>query len=184
MINLIPNEEKKKMARGFYLRFWAVFFFMLGTCSLLAAFAISPSYLLASFREKLINESLAVQKNDPLPEVNQRALLVAEDLNSKLNIIDQARKKKFVVSERVISELVLNKMADIKIRQIFYEVTPAGEKRVKIQGTAPSRERLVVFRRALEDSLAWQKIDLPISNFVRGSNIEFTLTLTPLEHAE
>jgi hypothetical protein len=71
-------------------------------------------------------------------------------------------------------------MPDIKITQILYDNTVAkGDKKVNIQGTAPSRERLLIFRQALEGNPAFKKVDLPISNFVKGSNIQFSLSLTP-----
>lgn len=167
------------MRGDFYLRFFTVLFFMLGSAMVLVLFAISPSILVLLGREKVVNETLENQKNEPLPEVDQKVLSTAEEINSKLDIVASAKENKFIVSERVINELVLNKMADIKITGISYEASAQGERKVRINGSAPSRERLVLFRRALEDSLAFKQIDLPISNFVKGSNIEFSLTLVP-----
>ena len=40
-------------------------------------------------------------------------------------------------------------------------------------------ERLLLFRKALEDNTAFKKVDLPISNFVKGSNIQFDINLIP-----
>jgi hypothetical protein len=52
-----------------------------------------------------------------------------------------------------------------------------GEK-ISISGRASSREVLLSFRRTLEDNPAFSKVDLPISNFIKGSNIRFYITLT------
>ena len=179
MINLIPNEEKKKMTRGFYFRFLAVIFIMLGAFFLLFSVAVSPSFYLVSSRENLVNENIAAQLNEPMPETSLGTLSAAQDLEKKIGLTQTSIQNKFPVSEKVISEIVLHKMPDIKITQIFYEVTAAGEKKVTIKGNAPSRERLLLFRVALESSLAFETVDLPISNFVKGRNIEFSLNLTP-----
>ena len=67
----------------------------------------------------------------------------------------------------------------IKISQISFKDTGLDVKEVNISGTAPSRERLSLFRRALEGDPLFKKVDLPISNFIKGSNIRFSLSLTP-----
>jgi Tfp pilus assembly protein PilN len=167
------------MARDFYLRFLAVFFIILGCSFSLIIFTIFPSYFLAVSRGNLIDSGLETQQSEPIPEVDQKTLATAAAINQKLDLIEQTQQKKFLVSQKVISELVLQKMSDIKISQIFYEDTPVNGKKISIRGTAPSRERLLLFRLALEDSLSFQKVDLPISNFVKGSNIEFSLDLIP-----
>lgn len=167
------------MVRDFYLRFVAVLFSAFGFSFLLVLFAMSPSYFLANFQEKLINDSLAKQQNEPVPAASQQALEITRVLDQKLAILDKAKQEKFIVSEKIFNVLVLYKMPDIKITQIFYENTAAGEKKVLIRGSAPSRERLLLFRLALEDSLSFQKVDLPISNFVKGANIEFSINLIP-----
>ena len=70
-------------------------------------------------------------------------------------------------------------MSDIQITRIAFENSPVSGKQVDLSGLAPSRERLLLFRQALENDTAFQKVDLPISNFVKGSNIQFSLSLTP-----
>ena len=179
MINLIPNEEKKIMTKDFFFRLAVVFFTVLGFSFWLVLFAVSPSYFLISFKENIINDNLKRQVNEPIPEVSQQTLALVEDLNFKFNFFENISNNKFVVSEKIINEIVLQKMSDIKITQISYENTVTTGKKISIRGTAPSRERLLKFRLALEDNIAFQKVDLPISNFVKGSNIQFFLTLIP-----
>jgi hypothetical protein len=179
MINLIPNQEKKKKVKDFYFRLIVVFFMALGFSILIASISILPSYFLSSVNKNLINLKLEIQKNEPVPLIDQNSLTTMEDLNKKLNLIENAEKNQYLVSQRVINGIVLQKMSDIKINQISYEANLSGDKKISIRGIAPSRERLLLFRRALEDDVTFEKIDLPISNFVKGSNIEFYLNLTP-----
>jgi len=86
---------------------------------------------------------------------------------------------KFVVSTKVINGIILKKMPDIKITSISYEDNEAKGKILSVRGSAPSRDRLLLFRLALEKDINFQKIDLPISNFIKGTDIQFNLTLIP-----
>ena len=70
-------------------------------------------------------------------------------------------------------------MSSIKITEILYQNDPQTGERINISGKAPNREVLLLFRRILEDNTAFSKVDLPISNFVKGSNIKFYLNLIP-----
>jgi len=70
-------------------------------------------------------------------------------------------------------------MFNIKITDISYENDSLNGKKISIQGTAPSREVLLSFRQAFENDNTFKQVDLPISNFVKGSNIQFYLSLIP-----
>lgn len=179
MINLIPKEEKKRMTIGFYYKLAVLFLMMLDFCILIAFICILPSYFISSIKETLINTKLENQKNEPLPLFDQQTLAAIKDINSKLNLVENSEKNKFLLSEKVINTILLKKRFDIKITQILYENSPIQGKKVSIIGTAPSREVLLLFRQALEDGPTFKNIDLPISNFVKGSNIQFYLSLIP-----
>ena len=179
MINLIPNQEKKKKVKDFYFRLTVVFFTILGFSFLIGSIAILPSYFLSYVKKNLNDTKLEIQKQESVPPVDQENLTIVQDLDSKLNVVENADKNGHVVSREVISEIVLQKMSDISITQITYENTSPGNQKISIRGTAPNRERLLLFRQALEDNTAFEKVDLPISNFVKESNIEFYLSLIP-----
>jgi hypothetical protein len=179
MINLIPKEEKKKMTTDFRYRLATLFFATLDFCLLVAVIAILPAYLNSSINNSSIATQLETQKNKPLPVLGEQSLSIIKDMNSKIITVENAEKNKFPVSTKVINAILINKRADIKITQIVYENDPAAGKKIKITGTAPSREVLLLFREALERSPSFKSVDLPISNFIKGANIEFYLSAVP-----
>jgi len=179
MINLIPNEEKKRKVRDFYLRLLVVFFVVLSVPILIAAVGILPSYFLSSVKKDLINNKLEKQQKEPIPPLDQKTLDTVEDVNNKLSLVEKNKANKYIVSQKIINEIISEKIPDIKITEILYQNDPIKGKTVKVNGSAKSREQLLLFRRALEDNTAFQKVDLPISNFVKGSNIQFYLNLIP-----
>ena len=182
MINLIPNKEKKEMVKGFYFRL-VVLFLVAGSISIVIAFvAILPAYFFSSAKSNLINTKLEAQKLEPVPLPDQETLAVIKDLDKKLDLIEQAESSRFVVSEKVVNAIILKKTPAIKITDISYQKDKKNDLskgKISVQGTAPSREILLLFRRALEDDVNFKNVDLPISNFVKGSDIQFYLSLIP-----
>lgn len=180
MINLIPNQEKKKMARDFYYRLTVIFILMLSTVVFIAALALLPAYLLSNSKKNIALQRLELQKAETAPFFNEETREIIKQTNKKLDIIETAQNGKFPVSEKVISAVLKEKISSIKIVQISYENNTVEGKKIRISGTAPSRDVLLLFRKTLESSEAFKSVDLPISNFVKGSNIQFYMSLIPL----
>ena len=180
MINLIPNEEKKKMVKAFYYRLAVLLLAVLGTCAFIAFVSILPAYFASVTKNKLAESKLQAEKSEEALLPDEGTLKVVDDLKEKLNLIENRNKDKFIVSKKVVNSVILKKMESIKIDHISYENDPVASRKVSIQGNAPSREVLLMFRLALEEDGSFKDIDLPISNFVKGSNIKFNLTLTPV----
>ncbi len=181
MINLIPKEEKKAMIRGFYYRLVVLFFTVIAVSLFIAGLTRLPSFFLSSTKISIAEANLNTQKNEPVPVPDQEALAVMQDLNAKLSIIKAASLNKFSVSRDVLSAIFLKKGSSIKITDITYTSDSTNGSQVYLQGLAPSREVLLSFRQALEDDPMFKQVDLPISNFVKGSDIEFFLKLAPAQ---
>lgn len=178
MINLIPNINKKEMVKGFYFRLLVLFLVIMGVSFLIAFFAILPAYFLSSVKNRVADTKLEAQKNELAPAPDSKTLATIKDLNTKLSIIEKTQNNKFNVLEKVINTIILKKISGIKITGISYGDDLQKGKKISIQGSAPSREALILFRQKLEDDVAFKNVDLPISNFIKGSNIQFNLNLT------
>lgn len=179
MINLIPNQEKKEMTKAFYYRVVVLFLITIGASFLVLFVAILPAYFLSYSKKIIVNKKLEVQKNEPVPLIDQETLSVIKELDNKLDLIENAENNKFTVSQKVVNAIILKKMQSIKITDIFYENDLNKGKKISIQGIAPSREALLSFRLALESDTLFKQVNLPISNFIKGSNIKFYLSLVP-----
>jgi hypothetical protein len=179
MINLIPKEEQKIIAREFYLRLVVVFFALLSVVLFIALIALAPSYLLTLNKERIAVGRLEIQKSETMPQLDKDTVSLIKEIDSKMKLVENSEKNRFLVSESVINQIVADKMLDIKITRIsFEEDAVLGERKVSVYGVAPSRERLLLFRRALEENSSFSTVNLPVSNFIKGSNIEFYLSLT------
>ena len=179
MINLIPKEEKKIKVKDFYFRTTVVFFWVLGFSIFVSCATLLPAYFFSLEKKNFVNKKLEVEKNTITPQPDVKVLEIKEDLNKKLALIEKIKTDKYYVSQKIINEIISEKMSDIKINSIAYQNDLVKGKTININGTASSRDRLLLFRKNLEENTAFKKVDLPVSNFVKGSNIQFFLNLTP-----
>jgi hypothetical protein len=175
MINLIPNKEKKQMVQDFYYRLVAVVLATLGWAVLVGAIALVPAYVLSSVKKDVARVKTSNLSSVPAPTTDQSTLEAIQDLNSKISFIEKSEKSRFAPSVMAVDQVLLDKMPDIKITEISYEASLG--KKITLRGEAPSRERLLAFRQALEANRLFKKVDLPISNFVKESDIKFYLTI-------
>ncbi len=171
------------MMRGFYYRLAVLGLIMAGISFCILCVAIIPSYFLAATKDSIADSKLTAQKNDPVPVPDQQTLATIKDLNAKLAVVEKNEKNTFTVSSRVINDILLKKTPGVKITDISYEDASLSDasqgKKISIEGTAPSRDVLLSFRQALGDDANFKSVDLPISNFIKGSNIQFYLSVIP-----
>ncbi len=170
------------MKKNFYHRLIIVILLALGFVVLIASVALLPSFIISSSKESLTNEVSDINKTEELDEINQQKISAVSTLDSQLSLLEKTIPNTFSVSEKVINEILLKKSSSIKITQIFFEDNDVSGKTINIRGIAPNREILSLFHRALKDNPLFKKVDLPISNFVKGSNIQFYLSLIPYEN--
>ncbi len=167
------------MTKEFYFKLVSVVFIMTGSFFLIFSILLLPSYFMSSVNKKLINQKLGLQKNEILPVSYQNTLDSVRDLKSKINSVENSEKNKFVFSTQVMNEIILKKPAGIKIIGISYDNIEGSGKKVDVSGIAQSREALLFFGKVMQNDTMFSNVNLPISNFVKGSNISFNMDLTP-----
>ncbi len=179
MINLIPKEEKKKMVTEFYYRLLVLLFLMFSFAVFIGSVVLLPAYFYSVVKDEIINNKLTMQKNDPVPVSSQESLTEIKDMNDKLTLVENAEKNKFLISANVINNILAEKTSDIKIIQITYQNDPILGKKINLLGTASSRDALLSFEQTLQNDANFKNVNLPISSFVKQSNIQFDLSLSP-----
>lgn len=181
MINLIPNQEKKKMARDFYIKLVAVFYLVLGSAVFIASTSILPPYFLSSVNKNAVNDRLKLQENVPVPIVGEGTLNKVKELDKKLILVESLKDKHFLVSEKVINKIISLKAPEIRITKISYRNLEENGKTIILEGIAPTRKSLLSFNQVLKEDPFFKEVNLPISNFVKESDIIFSISLIPKE---
>ena len=171
------------MAKRFFWRILVMSFTVSALAIMIGSFALVPSHLLSSVKQRLITERLNLQSHMAVPEGSRDTLLISKELNHKFDLIDYARDNEFLVSQEIIKKIVSHKTNEIRITQIAFSEENTGVREASIRGNALTRDGLLFFSRSLESEPAFSNVNLPISNFIRGTNIQFFITLTPASSA-
>ena len=175
MINLLPLEEKKKV-RGEYLARLTIagLYFLAATLLigmvLLLSFYVSLRSKGTIARDQLDAFTLTEESNAKGYEE------IIKETNKKLAVL-QADDAKERVYDQVINTIISHR-GDIRITGVVYEKTKNGTILVRLAGVSPDRESLLAFTKVIEQKSPFSNVTVPVSNFVKERDIEFSMEIT------
>ncbi len=173
MINLLPQENRRKISREYKLRlFIIVLIFSLFTL-LFLAISMTPSLFLSFNKNKIAVETVYASYSDKTKSADsiEKILKETSDKIKAINI-DGGGKRIIEILDRIIAERET-------IKLVSFEISPAVEnaRRVTLSGDASNRNTLVGFERRLKESSEFFNINLPVSSLTKEININFSLSL-------
>jgi len=175
MINLLPKEQKKALKHEYEIRLFSVICLAVAILGIFATILILPSYFFSNSKEVLVEKSLEDFNRDN-PEIKVADLdKVYTDINSKLKTLDSSWPNDILIDE-TFKDLLSTVPKGITVTQFLYNENADGGKLFEIHGQASDREVLQSFKTVLEQDARFKDIVLPISNFVKKTNIDFVLS--------
>lgn len=183
MINLLPKEQKKKIVAEYKMRLVTVGAILLLSVIIISTIVITPFYFTTKATlarsESIFNNS----KNSPDLEIDSESMKVINNTENDLKLLFGYDKQK-LVSKDVIDIIVANKGNTISINSINYanSVDTKDEKAnsqmvVSVGGIAQNREELKSFVYRLMGVQSFTNVSVPISNYLKGVDLEFVITL-------
>ncbi|MEK7514509.1 MAG: hypothetical protein AAB587_01690 [Patescibacteria group bacterium] len=177
MFNLLPDSEKKKVYETYATRRLRLVLSFLLVGSIVAIFLIIPSILVSRTKEAEAQEqvhtlrsSLSLADADEVGKNISRAREAVDIL--KVDLTSPAVHALFL---SIISE----KGSDIKITGLLYTTSADKQKNaISITGIARTRDALLDFAKRLEAVESFSKVTLPISNFTKNKDINFSMGLS------
>lgn len=170
MFNLLLPSDKVALYREYMFR---VVIVALGAFLLVVAIGIVflfPSYIWLRINERAILE----KRTDTLKSsVSEEALSTIEEASAALATLST---KKQVSYRELIEGLVAKRGSGIKLDGLEYAFE-AGKLHLHISGVSRDRESLVAFSKAIGKDPAYMSVDVPISNFVKDRDIDFSLNI-------
>lgn len=175
MINILPEQQKSVLKKEYEYRRAVVFFGLVTFALVVSLILLFPSYFLTNMRAQ---------------EVSAQLEKVRTDLNSQLppgeivdGLISAARHaqdlKPFSQSLSIydLIKILESRPDSIKINQITFSDKAEVGPEISVSGLARDRESLIGFGRVLEERVEFESVDIPVSNFVKETNIEFSLRI-------
>jgi len=176
MINVLPLQEKNNLKKEYRVRLLSVvllFVFLLGVIS---TFLLMPAYIASTAKVDFLEQKLE-SFNVLHPEISTDDLSkIVGDINETLNLLKNGTPPRNV-SNDVLLQILKLRPENILLNQILYSEKPDKSGSVIIYGIAKDREALYSFKSVLESNTSIESVDLPISSFVKRTNINFNLTV-------
>jgi hypothetical protein len=173
MINILPENEKKNIDREYQFRKIAVILFAVLGLIIIAIVALLPSYILAIYKSKTAMLPIGVQDAVEKQVQFKRQL---DDAKVLIRVLKPETNSQ--VPSEVIQLLAKHKTESITINDISIEKKKGAELGVIVKGVAQTRDSLSRFTDALMKETTIAKVDVPVSNFAKDSNIAYSFTIT------
>jgi cell division ATPase FtsA len=180
VINILPYEEKKILRKEYWMRLFTMVLNLIALAGVVATLLLFPSYFLSKSKENLVESSLEAFNNQNPDLTNNNISEITGDINSKLETLDKAEAS-YQVNDKVLNNILSSRTSGITFSQILFnkKTTEAGSASIlEVYGTATSRDALRNFKTALDSNPSFSKVDLPISDFLEKSNLDFTISIT------
>ena len=177
MINLLPVEKKKQILLEYRMRLGVVVIVAISALTTASLILLIPSYLLSISKYNTATKNLAIL------EATQGGGLQEKEVNAQIGAMNKkiefflrgAGAQPFSPLE-IISKILKIKGSTIKIQSFVYSTNTQGRQLV-ITGKASSRDSLAEFVAALKEEPSFSRVELPISSYVKSSDIGFSLLI-------
>lgn len=176
MINLLPISGIKKIISEYRVRLVATALVMLAVTMLIAIVLLFPAYLLASHKRTVVLEDLSkIGDRDASSQELKDLEKNIKETDTTLDLLGE-KGQKFSISGDIIEKTSGFRTESIKITGIFYDKRDT-EGSLSLKGSATNRQSLTNFVEMLKKDTAYKDVSLPISDFVKDRNIDFTVMI-------
>lgn len=141
---------------------------------ILFGIALLPSYFLVFFQKEEVLRHMALSQQDPAQQKAKQVSANVADFQKKMRTAGAATASGRSVTV-LFSDILSAVPAAIAIRTLDYDSTTRV---ISFDGFAASRTDILELERALRANTRVAKVDSPLSNVIKESNISFTMRIT------
>lgn len=169
---LVPQYERLALRREYRLRAFIVLCFALSVAGVIGIVSLSPAFMSASIEEQAAQRDLlSIKKakdSSGLTAIQQK-VAYSQGL---LNILEQGSDRPRPSS---LIELLVGERGPVKINSIGVNQISSTTATISIGGIAPTRDSLLAFKSRLIAVNEGNKVDLPVSELAKSTNIQFSI---------
>lgn len=172
MLNLLPKEQKKKIIREYWFRFWIVAFALAFAGEIISLILLVPSYVTVKARTDILNSQSASLKAQSLTIESSNLDELVRKTNIYLDVLNSSSTPVGVIS--AIKNVVGTGGGAVQISGLFYTINN-GQQQIVVTGNAKSRQSLLDFAKKLKTQPGVISADLPVSDFAKAQDIDFSI---------
>ena len=167
---LLPLHERIILRREYHVRVTIVFLFMVCVATLIGIASLLPTYIDAKQLEKDILAKSVKGNEEQSADIKEFQKNVARSLS----LLDKS-KEPTTFSNVIYS--VISMRGALRFNNFAINKTGTTTYSIQIQGVAPNRTALLNFKTNFEGLGSDNKVDLPVSELAKSSNIQFSIQL-------
>lgn len=176
MFNLLPDSIKKKIKTEYRLRLLVIVLAFALFMQVSFLIFLFPSWLVSVYKEQeVLSQTETINKSPLFSDISSVTSIVTS-INAELNVINSALEYPRIVP--FVNTILSKKTRDIYINELIYTSTGKTTATIALSGISATRESLVAFVGSLKETESFSAVDLPISNFVKDRNIDFSLNIS------
>ena len=179
MVNLLPFKQKQKIKKEYKMRRAIVALLFVGVLFIVGIVFLVPQYVMLLNKQHNLKVSLDTIKHQGVEKHHTGLVDVISKTNAQIKSLTQ-NSVVFYGAYDVFREVLKKKNTSIKIFGLFYNFDN-NETRVSISGIAGDRKNLLAFTKKLESNKMFYGVELPISNFVKEQDIDFSILIKVAE---
>jgi len=176
MFTLLSKTEKEIIQREYRVRLATVTLWLLFATVSIAATLLIPSYVLSVQREKAATARFEVLSASVRKENAAAIDSILLDAQTRLSLLSRTPPKVFL--HEALVQIVSVRGSKISVEEVSSTEGEKGIWTFVIRGRAGNRSALLTYGKALERTGIFKKVDVPISDFAKDSDIPFSLTAT------
>lgn len=184
MANLLPVAEKKRIQTIYAKRLFIVSLFSLLILITGGLVTLLPALFASIVKEKAAHDRLNIVAEIVSAEERKNLEKNAADINKKTKILS-GESERFISLSYALKKIIERKNPHIFITSFFYDSAQEAEalRAVTISGTSVNRQTLVLFVNELRAEDIFSEVNVPVSNFVKNTDIPFSILLTLRDNA-
>lgn len=178
MFNLLPQEKKFYIHREYVLRRIFLYMTMLAFVLGILFVLMVPSYIMSKVREKdLEAQAILINSKTQNTSINTDQA----SLSKIKEIVGVLKSKQSPYARDLFANIISHKTPDIRLRGLSYTHKEGEGIALALVGTAKTRESLINFQKSLGQEKSFSKIDLPISQFAKDKNLDFSISINVIQ---
>lgn len=173
MFNLLPESIRSDIKNEYKTRrLFVVLLFVISLQITLVIF-VFPSWI--NLNSKISDSKNRVNQLDNSKILNTSTDVkpIIKNINTELGIIDKSLDYPKLLP--ILDSILEQKSSSIKVSQFSYVSNSTSTAIINIKGVSATRESLVEFKRSLDGLKKFKGVNLPISNYAKDRDIEFSM---------
>ena len=169
----IPEQERIILNREYRARALIILCLVLAVAFVIGAVSLLPTYIHARNAAGRNADLVSTAQNNP-PTIG--ISVMADELNADRTLLSAISSTANGIRQSVVISAIIALRGDNTITSFSLD-TASSTISVSVEGIAPSRDGLVLFKDNIEKSRPGLKVDLPVSQLANSKDIKFSFKI-------